>query len=299
MKTLFFQCFQGTLTHDQEVFIPLQLAYKSVKIGKILGDFPVDQCDQKGSSDFFHTFQSFFIIVQICQGNYQLIILILLNIFLKLCLIIEKHCHKINVCIHIFQNTGFIYHIFHSNQLHGNTIDPVSKVGAHLCDLLFLRYRQFIRCDFRKNSGNVLVIQLFFPGKLCKHLVRPDHSSIGVHNGIGKSQIIQKTLLKRFILIGKRDQIIENQRSVKAGKQKCCHNIYHNSKCSKNSCFHTYHKNKNIQPYKKNGQIQWPPHELLHGSLEFQFFIHKFILTYKSSGTFYIVTGKIRLCQIV
>ena len=68
---------------------------------------------------------------------------------------------------------------------------------------------------------------------------------------------------------------------------------------SKNSCFHTYHKNKNIQPYKKNGQIQWPPHELLHGSLEFQFFIHKFILTYKSSGTFYIVTGKIRLCQIV
>ena len=62
---------------------------------------------------------------------------------------------------------------------------------------------------------------------------------------------------------------------------------------------YTYHKNKNIQPYKKNGQIQWPPHELLHGSLEFQFFIHKFILTYKSSGTFYIVTGKIRLCQIV
>lgn len=80
----------GTLTHDQEVFILLQLAYKSVKIGKILGDFPVDQCDQKGSSDFFHTFQSFFIIVQICQGNYQLIILILLNIFLKLCLIIEN-----------------------------------------------------------------------------------------------------------------------------------------------------------------------------------------------------------------
>ena len=97
MEPLFLQGLQGTLAHDQEIFISLKLAHKPVEIGKILGDFPVDQGNQKGTAHILHALQCFLIIVQIGKCNYQLVILILLDVFLKLGLVIEEHRYHADV----------------------------------------------------------------------------------------------------------------------------------------------------------------------------------------------------------
>ena len=47
MKSLFFQSLKRTLAHDQEIFVLLKFLYKTIEIGKIFRNLPVNQSNQK------------------------------------------------------------------------------------------------------------------------------------------------------------------------------------------------------------------------------------------------------------
>ena len=94
MELLLFQSLKRTLSHNQEIFVFFQFTNKSVIIGKVFRDLTVNQCDQKRTSYVFNTFQCFFIIIEISKRNYQLVVLICLNILFQLCLIVEIHRDK-------------------------------------------------------------------------------------------------------------------------------------------------------------------------------------------------------------
>ncbi len=160
MESLFFQGFQRALAHDQKIFIFLQLFHKAVKIGKIFRDLTIDQCDQKRPSHILHTLKSFLIIIQISQCHHKLIVFILLNVFLKLCLIIKVHGDQTDILGHILQNICMTYHFPHGHSLHGYPIDPVSEMRAHLGNFQFISYRKLIRSNVRKNRADIFLIKL-------------------------------------------------------------------------------------------------------------------------------------------
>ena len=78
------------MAHDQKIFIFFQFLHQAVIIGaKYLVILRSISAISKRASDIFNAFQCFLIIIQISKCNYKLVILILLNVLLKLCLIIE------------------------------------------------------------------------------------------------------------------------------------------------------------------------------------------------------------------
>ena len=278
MESLFLQSFQRALAHDQEIFIFLQLLYKTVKVGKVLRDLTVDQCDQKRSPHILHTFKSFLIIIQISQGYYKLIIFILLNVFLKLCLIIKIHGNQANILGHILQNICMAYHFSHGHPLHGHTIDPIPEMRTHLGNFQLIGYRKLVRSNVRKNCADIFFIKLISARDLRKDPVGPDHTAFHIHNGIGKCQFFQHPLFHHIILIGKCYHIIDDQRFVISEKLYCDKNINNSTYRHQNSGLHTYNKHQQVQQHHQNRKIQWPAHEVFHRPFKFDFVVHCFFL---------------------
>ena len=166
MELLLLECLKRTLSHDQEILVLLQLTYQTIIVGKIFGDLSVDQSDQKRTSYILHTLQCFLVVVEICQCNYQFVVLIRLNIILKFCLVIEIHGDQTGAVRDIHQKFRWCHGFSKEDSLHGYTVNVLSKLCTDLCDFSVRSCRKLVCCDVCKNRIDIFAVELVPAGDL-------------------------------------------------------------------------------------------------------------------------------------
>ena len=138
MKSLFFQSLKRTLAHDQEIFVLLKFLYKTIEIGKIFRNLPVNQSNQKWTSHILYTLKCFLIVIQISQRYNKLIVFILFNVRLQFCIVIQIHGDQAGIPVWILQKLTFGNHFTKRHPLHGNTISLLSKSSTDLSSLFLI-----------------------------------------------------------------------------------------------------------------------------------------------------------------
>ena len=128
---------------DNKVFIFFQLLYDTVHISDILIDLTVDQRNQKGLPDLFHTFHDLVIVVDIDQSCDQTLFFILLHIGFQLGDIPHIQCDKIFLVCRNMQQTLTVTESFHGHLAQFHCILPVVIGDLHL---------HLILCGLRINS---------------------------------------------------------------------------------------------------------------------------------------------------
>ena len=201
---------------------------------KVFVDLTVNQRNKKGTSHLFYTFQRLIVVIQIQKSGNHRLGFIFPNIFIQLRLIKQEHCNQIIVLIFNLHNRRIIQQIINNNTLQTDSEIFFCIGKFHLC--LLSRLWKFIQSDFRKYTGNRLMILLFFPRQFRKFCIHPQQSAMCIQQCIRHRQIPDQTLLHLTILRGKCNQLIEQTRPIVIIQNHNYRNIDSHKNCHHGTC---------------------------------------------------------------
>ncbi len=214
VKPGFLQLRHGFLAHDHKIFVFLKFFHNSVQRGDILVHLSVDQCDQERSSDLLHTLQRLLVVVQIQKPHCKALIVHLLQGNMQRRLIKQVYRDQVAVVALRLDHIAVFRHFLQGNAL--ELCNIILAVIGHFVLCLFhaVIVGQTIPRDGREQRHDGFAVTLWLPDHIFKCLVRPDHLTRVVQQGMRQLQLPKQPLLDLSVLCGKADQLVDNDRFI-------------------------------------------------------------------------------------
>ena len=203
-KTVLLNLFRILLLDDKKIFILLELLNNPIHIGDIFVNLTVNQCRKKGASHLFHALQRLFIIIEINQARYQLLVinLPLIGEYFRLIKQIDSQQGLFRDPLSFFQLQALI--LIHINL---PDINPVKFPVKRRMDAgTFLHIFQNFFCNIRKNSRQALSTAFVLFHNSPEGTVHPNQMAFRISYRIWHRHLREKLLLHPCIFCRKLHQ---------------------------------------------------------------------------------------------